>query len=108
MIAMTRLEQPRAASLPTASPWLIAVVMTVPRFMEVLDTSIANVALRYIASGLSAAETDSEWIITSDLAANAVKAPRFRIPRIISGILSEHPGRERRSNQWEARRENTT
>jgi hypothetical protein len=34
-------------------------------FMEVLDTTIANVALRYIAGGLSAAVTDSEWVITS-------------------------------------------
>ena len=40
--------------------------------MEVLDTTIANVALRYIAGGLAAAKTDSEWVITSYLAANAV------------------------------------
>jgi hypothetical protein len=38
--------------------------------MEVLDTTIANVALRYIAGGISAAVTDSEWVITSYLAAN--------------------------------------
>ncbi len=54
--------------------------------MEVLDTTIANVALRYIAGGLSAAVTDSEWVITSYLAANAVVLP-------ISGWLSAHLGR---------------
>jgi DHA2 family multidrug resistance protein len=54
--------------------------------MEVLDTTIANVALRYIAGGLSAAVTDSEWVITSYLAANAIILP-------ISGWLSAHLGR---------------
>jgi DHA2 family multidrug resistance protein len=54
--------------------------------MEVLDTTIANVALRYIAGGLSAAVTDSEWVITSYLAANAIVLP-------ISGWLSSHLGR---------------
>ena len=54
--------------------------------MEVLDTTIANVALRYIAGGLSAAVTDSEWVITSYLAVNAIILP-------ISGWLSAHLGR---------------
>jgi MFS transporter, DHA2 family, multidrug resistance protein len=54
--------------------------------MEVLDTTIANVALRYIAGGLSAAVTDSEWVITSYLAANAIILP-------ISGWLAAHLGR---------------
>lgn len=54
--------------------------------MEVLDTTIANVALRYIAGGLSAAETDSEWVITSYLAANAIVLT-------ISGWLSARLGR---------------
>ena len=52
--------------------WLIAIAVVIPTFMEVLDTTIANVALRYIAGGLSAAQVDSEWVITSYLAANAV------------------------------------
>ena len=43
--------------------------------MQVLDTTIANVALRYIAGGLSAAQSDSEWVITSYLAANAIILP---------------------------------
>src|SRR5437773_957614 len=67
-------------------PWLIAIAVLVPTFMEVLDTTIANVALRYIAGGLSAAVTDSEWVITSYLAANAIVLP-------ISGWLSSHLGR---------------
>ena len=57
------------------NPWLIALAVVVPTFMEVLDTTIANVALRYIAGGLSAAATDSEWVITSYLAANAIILP---------------------------------
>src|ERR1700747_771155 len=68
------------------SPWLIAVAVVIPTFMEVLDTTIANVALRYIAGGLSAAETDSEWVITSYLAANAIILP-------ISGWLGARLGR---------------
>ena len=54
--------------------------------MEVLDTTIANVALRYIAGGLSAPATDSEWVITSYLAANAIILP-------ISGWLAARLGR---------------
>src|SRR3954471_4108337 len=68
------------------NPWLLALVVTVPTFMEVLDTSIANVALRHIAGGLSAAENDSEWVITSYLASNAIVLPR-------SGWLSATFGR---------------
>jgi MFS transporter, DHA2 family, multidrug resistance protein len=68
------------------NPWFIAIAVVVPTFMEVLDTTIANVALRYIAGGLSAAETDSEWVITSYLAANALVLT-------ISGWLSARLGR---------------
>ncbi|AMV22922.1 Multidrug export protein EmrB [Gemmata sp. SH-PL17] len=62
---------------PTRSPnhWLVAVAVVIPTFMEVLDTTIANVALRYMAGSLSAAEVDSEWVITSYLAANAIVLP---------------------------------
>ncbi len=70
------------------SPWLIALAVVVPTFMEVLDTTIANVALRYIAGGLSAAITDSEWVLTSYLAANAIILP-------ISGYLAAKIGRRR-------------
>src|ERR1700738_5324492 len=69
-----------AARLPSrasaaASPWLVAAVVVVPTFMEVLDTTIAGVALRYIAGGLSATVNDGEWVITSYLAANAIILP---------------------------------
>jgi DHA2 family multidrug resistance protein len=70
------------------NPWLIAFAVIVPTFMEVLDTTVANVALSHIAGGLSAAETDSEWVITSYLAANAIILP-------ISGWLAAHIGRRR-------------
>src|SRR5256714_786190 len=77
---------PPAVSRRAVNPWLVAAAVIVPTFMEVLDTTIANVALRYIAGGLSAAVTDSEWVITSYLAANAIILP-------ISGWLSAHLGR---------------
>jgi DHA2 family multidrug resistance protein len=67
-------------------PRLVAVAVVIPTFMEVLDTTIANVALRYIAGGLSAPVTDSEWVITSYLAANAIILP-------ISGWLGTRLGR---------------
>ena len=57
------------------SPWLVATIVVVPAFMEVLDTTIVLVALRYIAGGLSAAADDAEWVITSYLAANAFILP---------------------------------
>ena len=71
---------------PAVNPWLVAIAVVVPTFMEVLDTTIANVALRYIAGGLSAAVVDAEWVITSYLAANAIVLP-------VSGWLSAHLGR---------------
>src|SRR5438874_2434711 len=73
-------------SRPAINPWFVAVAVIVPTFMEVLDTTIANVALRYIAGGLSTAVTDSEWVITSYLAANAIVLP-------ISGWLAARLGR---------------
>jgi DHA2 family multidrug resistance protein len=76
-----------AAAVPRAvNPWIVALAVVIPTFMEVLDTTIANVALRHIAGGLSAAVTDGEWIITSYLAANAIILP-------ISGWLSIRLGR---------------
>ncbi len=79
---------PTAASRPAINPWFVAAAVVVPTFMEVLDTTIANVALRYIAGGLSAANVDSEWVLTSYLAANAAILP-------ITGWLSAHLGRRR-------------
>ena len=57
------------------NPWIVAGAVVIPTFMEVLDTTIANVALRYIAGGLSSAVSNSEWVITSYLAANAIILP---------------------------------
>ena len=51
-----------AVSRPAINPWLVAVAVVIPTFMEVLDTTIANVSLRYIAGGLSATMNDSEWV----------------------------------------------
>ena len=73
-------------SSAVGNPWLVAAVVVVPTFMEVLDTTIALVALRYIAGGLSATVDDGEWVITSYLAANAIVLP-------ITGWLSAHLGR---------------
>jgi len=77
---------PYPQSRLAANPWLIAAVVVVPTFMEVLDTTIAVVALRYVAGGLSATTDDGEWVITSYLAANAVVLP-------ITGWLAAHIGR---------------
>jgi DHA2 family multidrug resistance protein len=68
------------------NPWVVAAIVVVPTFMEVLDTTITVVALRYIAGGLSATVDDGEWVITSYLAANAIILP-------ITGWLSAHLGR---------------
>jgi DHA2 family multidrug resistance protein len=81
-VALSAGESSRAV----VDPWFVAVAVVIPTFMEVVDTTIANVALRYIAGGLSAAVIDSEWVITSYLAANAFVLP-------ISGWLSTHLGR---------------
>src|SRR3954464_15377689 len=62
-------------SRAATNPWVVAAVVVVPTFMEVLDTTIAVVALRYIAGGLSATVDDGEWVITSYLAANAIILP---------------------------------
>src|SRR5437667_331679 len=67
-------------------PWVTAAIVVVPTFMEVLDTTIAVVALRRIAGGLSATVNDGEWVLTSYLAANAIILP-------ITGWLAAHLGR---------------
>ena len=82
-LSSTSLKSP---SRPAINPWVVAAVVVVPTFMEVLDTTIAVVALRYIAGGLSATVDDGEWVITSYLAANAIILP-------ITGWLIAHLGR---------------
>ncbi|MBL8885032.1 MAG: DHA2 family efflux MFS transporter permease subunit [Phycisphaerales bacterium] len=76
----------RGAALRTFPAWVVGLAVVIPTFMEILDTTIANVALRYIAGGLSAPATDSEWVITSYLAANAIILP-------MSGWISTRLGR---------------
>ena len=73
---------------PKFNPWLIAVVVAMAAFMEVLDTSIANVALPYIAGSLSASNDQSTWVLTSYLVSNAIVLP-------ISGWLAGALGRKR-------------
>jgi len=70
------------------SPWLIVSIISLPTFMEVLDTSIANVSLNHIAGGLSISEDQATWVLTSYLVANAIIIP-------ISGWLSDAIGRKR-------------
>jgi DHA2 family multidrug resistance protein len=80
------IAEPTRAGRARINPWFVAMAVSIATFMEVLDTSIANVALRYIAGGLSAAQNDSEWVITSYLAANAAVL-------LLSGWLSAYLGR---------------
>jgi DHA2 family multidrug resistance protein len=70
------------------NPWVIAVTVTLATFMEVLDTSIANVALPHIAGNLSAGADESTWVLTSYLVSNAIVLP-------LSGWLSGVLGRKR-------------
>src|SRR5258708_10525988 len=60
---------------PTVNPWLVAITVTLATFMELLDTSIANVALPHIAGGLAVSYDESTWVLTSYLVANAVVLP---------------------------------
>jgi DHA2 family multidrug resistance protein len=73
---------------PAYNPWLIAVVVALAAFMEVLDTSIANVALPYIGGSLAASYDESTWVLTSYLVSNAIVLP-------ISGWLAVTFGRKR-------------
>ncbi|MGY2052287.1 DHA2 family efflux MFS transporter permease subunit [Methylobacterium sp. JK268] len=54
------------------NPWIVAVVVAIATFMEVLDTTIANVALRYISGGLAVGPDEAAWVVTSYLVANAI------------------------------------
>jgi DHA2 family multidrug resistance protein len=73
---------------PKFNPWLIAVVVALAAFMEVLDTSIANVALPYMAGSLGASNDQSTWVLTSYLVSNAIVLP-------ISGWFANALGRKR-------------
>lgn len=62
----------RPAGRPAVNPWIIAVVVALASFMEVLDTTIANVALNYISGGLGVSQDEASWVVTTYLVANAV------------------------------------
>jgi len=66
---------PQAAWKPRVNPWLIAMTVALAAFMEVLDTSIANVALPHIAGSLGASPDEGTWVLTSYLVANAIVLP---------------------------------
>jgi MFS transporter, DHA2 family, multidrug resistance protein len=70
------------------NPWIIALVVTLATFMEILDTSIANVSLPHIAGNLSVSVDESTWVLTSYLVSNAIVLP-------ISGWISTKVGRKR-------------
>src|SRR5699024_9789654 len=71
-----------------AGRWLIAAVVGLAAFMEVLDISIANVSLPHIAGSLSASQSEATWVLTAYLVSNAIVLP-------ISGWLSQMLGRKR-------------
>jgi len=75
-------------SAPRFNPWVVAMTVTLATFMEVLDTSIANVALPHIAGNLGATSDESTWVQTSYLVSNAIILP-------MSGWLSTRLGRKR-------------
>jgi MFS transporter, DHA2 family, multidrug resistance protein len=85
----TQLAPPQAtAAKPAVNPWLIALTVTLATFMELLDTSIANVSLPYIGGGLGRSYDEVTWILTTYLVANAVVLP-------MSAWLSRVFGRKR-------------
>ncbi|MFP3631668.1 MFS transporter, partial [Burkholderia sp. SIMBA_045] len=73
---------------PAANPWVVAIVVTLAAFMEVLDTTIVNVALPHIAGTMSASYDEATWTLTSYLVANGIVLP-------ISGFLGRLLGRKR-------------
>lgn len=73
---------------PRFNPWIIAITVTMATFMEVLDSSIANVSLPHIAGSLSAGQDESTWVLTSYLVSNAIVLP-------LSGWLATVLGRKR-------------
>src|SRR3982751_4704555 len=77
-----------AAWRPAHSPWLIAISVMAATFLEVLDSSVANVALPHIAGNLSASSDEATWVLTSYLVSNAIILPA-------TGWFSARFGRKR-------------
>lgn len=88
MSALSARSNPVSPWKPKANPWLIAFVVSLAAFMEVLDTSIANVALPHIAGNMGASSDESTWVLTSYLVSNAIILP-------ITGWLVSLFGRKR-------------
>ncbi len=83
-----------AAAFPAENPWIVAISVMLATFMEVLDTSIASVALPYIAGTMGASNSEATWVLTSYLIANAVVLPasnwfglRFGRKRFLIGCV---------------------
>src|ERR1700751_4798523 len=70
--AAIQADPPASASGGAVNPWVIAILVALASFMEVLDTTIANVALPYIAGGMGVSEDEASWVVTSYLVANAI------------------------------------
>src|SRR3974390_553005 len=70
--AVIKAEMSAATGVPAVNPWLIAVLVALASFMEVLDTTIANAALPYIAGGMGVSEDEASWVVTTYLVANAI------------------------------------
>jgi DHA2 family multidrug resistance protein len=85
---MTAIALPQSGSRTGINPWFIAVIVSMATFMEVLDTSIVNVALKYIAGDLGSSYDESTWVLTTYLVSNAVILPA-------SGWLSNRVGRKK-------------
>src|SRR5215470_505318 len=77
-----------ATEKSAVNPWLIAITAMLATFMEVLDTSVANVALPNVAGNLSSSVDETTWILTGYLVANAIVLP-------LSGWFSQLFGRKR-------------
>src|ERR1700745_479933 len=69
---VTKADPPASASGAAVNPWVIAILVALASFMEVLDTTIANVALPYIAGGMGVSEDEASWVVTTYLVANAI------------------------------------
>ena len=88
MAAATAVIDVHASWRPRYNPWLVAFTVTLATFMEVLDTSIANIALPHIAGTFGASTNEATWVLTSYLVSNGIVLP-------ISAWLATRFGRKR-------------
>src|SRR5436190_1934766 len=83
-----RTEAPDVPAHPAVNPWIVAIAVMAATFLEVLDTTVVNVSLPYIAGNLSASINEATWVLTSYLVANAIILP-------LTGWLGNYFGRKR-------------